>query len=70
MKLLRNRARCRKCGSIVESTHRHDFQMCSCGAIFVDGGREYIRWGGEPADFEDLSEYVLPAVDKRAKENT
>lgn len=54
--IARNAARCRKCGDEIESRHRHDFVRCSCGAIYVDGGREYQRWGGWPEDFEDLSE--------------
>jgi len=55
--LLRNAAQCRKCGDVIESRHRHDFVRCSCGAIFVDGGRDYARAGGEPADFIDLCEW-------------
>lgn len=56
-KILKNKAQCKKCGTIIESTFRHDFVECKCGAIFVDGGRDYQRWGGEPEDFIDLSEY-------------
>jgi hypothetical protein len=42
---LRNRARCLKCYDIIESKHRHDFVICKCGAIFVDGGNDYWRAG-------------------------
>ena len=52
----RNAARCRKCDTIVESKTRHDFVSCKCGAIFVDGGLDYIRAGGNPEDFESLAE--------------
>ena len=52
----RNAARCRRCDTVVESTHRHDFVPCRCGAIFVDGGLEYVRAGGNPEDFESLAE--------------
>lgn len=58
-KILFNCARCRKCGSIIESTHVHDFRMCTCGAIGVDGGLEYIRRIGELEDCEELSEFDL-----------
>lgn len=51
-----NKARCRKCDDVIESKFRHDFQSCSCGAIFVDGGLDYCRRGGNPEDFEELSE--------------
>ena len=48
----RNAARCRKCNTVVESKTRHDFSICNCGAIFVDGGTDYYRAGGDPKDFE------------------
>ena len=51
-----NKARCKKCGDTIESKTRHDFQSCKCGAIFVDGGLDYCRRGGNPEDFEELSE--------------
>lgn len=54
--IIRNAARCRKCGDEIESRHRHDWVQCSCRAIFVDGGRDYLRAGGWPEHFEDLSE--------------
>lgn len=53
---LRNRAQCRKCGDIIESRHVHDFVRCKCGAIFVDGGHDYIRRGGDPMDFVEVVE--------------
>lgn len=49
-----NRVRCRKCGDILESKHRHDFVRCGCGAIAVDGGHEYIRRIGHAEDIELL----------------
>ncbi len=42
-KILRNSAKCGACGDEIESTHRHDFKYCQCGAIAVDGGKAYIR---------------------------
>ena len=50
---MRNLAKCKRCGDIIESKSRHDFQMCSCGSIFVDGGTDYIRRGGDPEDFDE-----------------
>jgi len=55
-KIIRNAARCRQCGDEIESLFRHDFKWCSCGDIFVDGGFDYLRRGGNPEDCEDLSE--------------
>lgn len=45
-----NEIKCAKCGDIIVSTHVHDFKRCKCGAIFVDGGDEYCRWGGDAED--------------------
>lgn len=44
----RNRVRCNKCNTIVESKHRHDFRWCTCGHVAVDGGPAYDRrvWNG------------------------
>lgn len=55
--IIRNAAECRKCGDIVESTHRWDYQTCSCGAIAVDGGKDYLRRAAkDPHDIIDRSE--------------
>jgi hypothetical protein len=55
-KIIRNSARCKKCGIEIESKFRHDFVSCKCGAIFVDGGREYLRRGADTWDnFEETS---------------
>lgn len=56
-KIIHNRAMCRKCNDVIESKHRHDFVACKCGAIFVDGGHDYIRRGGTLEDIQDMSEY-------------
>lgn len=55
----RNRARCRRCGDVVESRSRHDLVTCQCGAIAVDGGQDYERRIGEPEDFEEIDD-ALP----------
>lgn len=39
--------KCAVCEDIIESKSVHDFRPCKCGAIFVDGGDEYTRMGGE-----------------------
>lgn len=56
-RLVRNAARCRDCGEVLESKHRHDYRSCACGN-FVDGGLEYVRRGFMREDaLEDLCEY-------------
>lgn len=56
-KILVNRCKCRKCGDVIESKSVHDWVSCVCGAIFTDGGTEYVRRGGEFELIEDMSEY-------------
>ena len=51
-----NKCQCARCLDIIESRHRHAFVRCSCGAIFTDGGTEYIRRGGEIENIIDMSE--------------
>lgn len=41
--IIANKAKCRICGDIIQSLHRHDFRSCSCGEISVDGGHSYLR---------------------------
>lgn len=55
MKILVNSLQCKKCGDILISKHRHDFKFCSCGAVAIDGGKDYLRRLGNREDFEDLS---------------
>jgi hypothetical protein len=55
--ILRNRARCRRCGDVIESKHVHDFKFCSCNGIAVTGGRDYVGRLGDPERIEELSEY-------------
>ena len=59
MKIMRNRIKCKHCGDVIESYHVHDYKECSCGACFVDGGRQYLRRGCKHSpqeDYEELSE--------------
>lgn len=39
--------RCRSCGDVVWSRHRHDFRWCSCKECYIDGGRDYTRVGAK-----------------------
>lgn len=55
MRIITNTIRCKKCGDIIASEHRHDAQRCACGAVGVDGGREYLRRAGNEEDYEELS---------------
>ena len=43
MKIIKNAIRCNLCHDEIESTSRHDFVWCRCGACAVDGGHDYLR---------------------------
>lgn len=55
-KIITNKIRCKKCGAVIESAHRHDFKFCKCGAVAVDGGKDYLRRCGNRENWEELSE--------------
>ena len=55
--ILVNKIKCNKCGDIIESRTVHDFKFCKCGAVAVDGGKDYLRRCGNPEDYTDMSEY-------------
>ena len=57
LKIVVNRAQCKQCRDIIESTHRHDYISCRCKAIAVDGGHDYLKRVGNLDDVIELAEY-------------
>lgn len=57
MKILKNAICCNLCGDEIESTDRHDYVTCSCGACAVDGGHDYLR-----RSFKDKGCYIELSV--------
>lgn len=56
-RIIRNAIRCNICGDVIESTYRHDYVICRCGACAVDGGHDYLRRSfKEKGCYTDLSE--------------
>lgn len=62
-KIIRNAIRCKICGEVLESKATHQFVPCKCfresggtKGCFADGGTSYLRWGGNPKDYENLAE--------------
>lgn len=41
--IVTNKAQCKLCGDIIESIDTHDYTLCKCREITVDGGRSYIK---------------------------
>ena len=58
--ILHNKAQCSNCKDVIESVHRHDFKCCSCGAMCVDGGKDYVRRVGNLKSIIELTEYSMP----------
>ena len=45
-----------RCDDKIYSRAPHDFRYCSCGQVFVDGGRSYFKHGHAPgAEFKVIS---------------
>lgn len=58
--------RCVRCGHVVVSRAGHDQRSCECGAVQVDGGRDYLRvvYYGEDSEHEFVR-LDLPVEDER-----
>lgn len=52
-KIIKNAAKCLKCGDVIESKHRHDYVTCSCGNVSVDGGTDYLR-----RSFQEMDSWI------------
>jgi hypothetical protein len=57
--IIQNAVSCLACGDFIVSKHRHDFVTCTCGAVSVDGGQEYLRRVGDFINAIDVS-WSLP----------
>lgn len=57
--IIQNAVTCLSCGDFVYSMHRHHFNTCTCGAISVDGGQDYLRRVGAIDNCVDMS-WSLP----------
>ena len=54
-KIIINKAKCKKCGDIIESKDVNDFKRYACGIIAVDDGHYYIKRIGNKDDIIELS---------------
>ena len=66
-KIIKNAIQCKLCGEVIESTYRHEYVQCKCGACAVDGGHDYLRRSFSDKDcYIDLSETVeITAEEKK-----
>ena len=71
---MRNRAKCKLCDHIIESLHTHDYQLCKCGEIGVDGGKDYHRVMAKNwANFlriDDEGNTIIPSIIEKKETDT
>lgn len=53
--IISNKIKCKKCGNNIELKSANDYKRCSCGAIAVDDGKDYLKRIGNEEDYEELS---------------
>ncbi len=58
MSILENKIMCLKCNTVIESKTVHDFKWCKCGAVAVDGGKEYLKRTGKKEYIQELSHFT------------
>ena len=56
--------KCLNCYQIIESKHRHNLVNCKCGNCYMDGGQDYLHFGGNDFNkiliiFDDGTETVI-----------
>ena len=51
--IISNKIKCKKCGDIIESKSTNDYKKCSCGAVAVDGGKDYLKMMGNEENYEE-----------------
>ena len=55
-KIIKNAIQCKLCGEVIESTYRHEYVQCKCGACAVVCGHDYLRRSFKDKDcYIDLS---------------
>lgn len=54
--IISNKIKCKKCEDIIESKNTNDYKRCSCGAVAIDGGKDFLKRIGNEKDYEELSE--------------
>ena len=58
-KIITNKIKCKTCGDVIESFFTHDLKRCQCGAVEIDGGKEYLRRSANSIDdFIELSTVI------------
>jgi hypothetical protein len=63
-KKVRYAVMCKICKVTIESLHVHDYKLCTCGLVGIDGGIEDGRLIGSLKNMEDRSVYCAKVAGK------
>ena len=66
--IIANQITCKLCGDTIRSTTVHDFKMCVCGSVGVDGGKEYLKRIGKESDYIEESKFMIGMTYRELKE--
>ena len=55
--IISNKIKCKKCRDVIESKNTNDYKKCSCGAVAVDGGKDYLKRIGSEEDYKKEKNY-------------
>ncbi len=63
------RIKCLICGDIIESKQRHNLVNCRCENCYIDGGQDYLHFGGKDFNkiliiFDDGTEIIANDKEK------
>lgn len=64
---MKNRAKCKLCDDVIESLNPQDYQLCKCGEIFVDGGKQMFCGASDWTNFlriDDDGNEIIPTIDE------
>lgn len=67
---MKNRAKCKKCESIIESKFDGDYVSCKCGEISVSGGNNFGCAAADWANFfrvDDVGNIIIPVIKETPK---
>jgi hypothetical protein len=64
MKIKRVNWYCEFCKEAIFSVMRHDMRHCKCGSIFVDGGADYLKFGGK--DLTKVTPVLIDLIQAKA----
>lgn len=67
---MKNRAKCKLCGSVIESFHPYDHVICKCGEIELNGGDALFAKARDFANFLRVDDHGNEIVVKYTEPNS